>query len=127
MRERVRPGTLEEAAKSELIRMAPLLRRLPRHVDRLATSLERGTLRGRLSLFSDEQDVRVVTRLVNRFVLALMGGSVGVIGVFLLNAEGSPPFAGETTLYEFFGHFSLFCSIVLIMRVIVAILHDGLN
>jgi ubiquinone biosynthesis protein len=127
MRERVRPETLQEAAKSELIRMAPLLRRLPRHVDRLATSLERGNLRARLSLFSDEQDVRVVTRLVNRFVLALMGGFVGIIGVFLLNAGGSPTFAGETTLYEFFGDFSLFCSIVLIMRVIVAILHDGLN
>jgi ubiquinone biosynthesis protein len=127
MRERVRPATLEEAAKSELIRMAPLLRRLPRHVDRLATSLERGNLRARLSLFSDDQDVRVVTRLINRFVLALMGGFVGLVGVLLLNATGSPPFAGETTLYEFFGYFSLFCSIVLIMRVIVAILHDGLN
>ena len=127
MRARVRPETLEEAAKAELIRMAPVLRRLPRHVDRLATSLERGNLRARLSLFSDEQDVRVVTRLVNRFVLALMGGFVGIVGVFLLNANGSPAFAGETTLYEFFGYFSLFCSIVLIMRVIVAILHDGLN
>ena len=30
------------------------------------------------------------------------------------DAEGSPPFAGETTLYEFFGYFSLFCSVVLI-------------
>ena len=68
-----------------------------------------------------------MTRLVNRFVLALMGGFVGIIGVFLLDAGGSPSFAGETTLYEFFGYFSLFCSIVLIMRVIVAILHDGLN
>ena len=57
----------------------------------------------------------------------MIGGFVGIVGVFLLNANGSPPFAGETTLYEFFGYFSLFCSIVLIMRVIVAILHDGLN
>jgi ubiquinone biosynthesis protein len=127
MRERIRPATLEEVAKSELIRMAPLLRRLPRHVDRLATSLERGNLRARLSLFSDERDVGVVTRLVNRAVLALMGGFVGLVGVFLLGTSGGPPFAGETTLYEFFGYFSLFCSVVLIMRVIVAILHDGLN
>lgn len=127
MRERVTPETLQEAAKSELIRMAPLLRRLPRHVDRLATSIERGNLRARVSLFSDERDVRFVTKLVNRAILALMGGFVGLVGVFLVGTTGGPPFAGETTLYEFFGYFSLFCSVVLIMRVIVAVLHDGLN
>jgi ubiquinone biosynthesis protein len=127
MRERVTPETLQEAAKSELIRMAPILRRLPRHVDRLATSIERGNLRARVSLFSDERDVRFVTKLVNRAILALMGGFVGLVGVFLVGTTGGPPFAGETTLYEFFGYFSLFCSVVLIMRVIVAVLHDGLN
>ncbi|MGQ0803841.1 MAG: ABC1 kinase family protein [Actinomycetota bacterium] len=127
MLERVTPETLQEAAKSELIRMAPLLRRLPRHVDRLATSIERGNLRARVSLFSDERDVRFVTKLVNRAILALMGGFVGLVGVFLVGTTGGPPFAGETTLYEFFGYFSLFCSVVLIMRVIVAVLHDGLN
>jgi ubiquinone biosynthesis protein len=127
MRERVTPETLQEAVKSELIRMAPLLRRLPRHVDRLATSLERGNLRARISLFSDERDVQFVTRLVNRAILALMGGFVGLVGVFLVGTGGGPPFAGATSLYEFFGYFSLFCSVVLIMRVIVAVLHDGLN
>jgi ubiquinone biosynthesis protein len=127
MRERITPETLLEVAKSELIRMVPLLRRLPRHVDRLATSIERGNLRARVSLFSDERDVRFVTKLVNRAILALMGGFVGLVGVFLVGTTGGPPFAGETTLYEFFGYFSLFCGVVLIMRVIVAVLHDGLN
>ncbi len=47
----------------------------------------------------------------------------------LLSLPGlvGPPFAGDTTLYEFFGYFSLFCSVVLIMRVIVSVLHDGVN
>ena len=60
-------------------------------------------------------------------MLALAGGVVGLIGAILVGISGGPPFAGDTSLYEFFGYFSLFCSIVLIMRVIVAILHDGLN
>jgi ubiquinone biosynthesis protein len=127
MRARVTPETLGDVAKGELIRLAPLLRRIPRHVDRLATSLERGNFRARVSLFSDEHDVHMLTRLVNRAVLAMLGGFVGVVGVFLIRTTGGPPFAGETTLYEFFGYFSLFCSVVLIMRVIVAILHDGVN
>ena len=50
-----------------------------------------------------------------------------MIGVMLLGVGGGPPFAGDTTLYEFFGYFSLFCSVVLIMRVIVSVLHDGIN
>ncbi len=69
----------------------------------------------------------VVTKLVNRTVLALAGGVVGLIGAILVGTSGGPPFAGDTSLYEFFGYFSLFCSVVLIMRVIVSVLHDGVN
>jgi ubiquinone biosynthesis protein len=107
--------------------MGPLLRRLPRRLDRMANQIERGNLRARVSLFSDAHDERVVTKLVNRTVLALAGGVVGVIGAMLIGVSGGPPFAGDTSLYEFFGYFSLFCSVVLIMRVIVSVLHDGVN
>jgi ubiquinone biosynthesis protein len=127
IRARVAPSTLEELAREELIRMGPLLRRLPRRLDRMANQIERGNLRARVSLFSDPHDERVVTKLVNRTVLALAGGVVGIIGVMLLGVGNGPPFAGDTSLYEFFGYFSLFCSVVLIMRVIVSVLHDGVN
>ena len=42
-------------------------------------------------------------------------------------AQGGPHFTGDTSLFQFFGYFGLFCATVLIMRVIVAILRDGLN
>jgi ubiquinone biosynthesis protein len=127
MRGRLVPASLEEFARDELIRMAPLLRRLPRRLDRMANQIERGNLRARISLFSDPHDERLVTKLVNRAVLALAGGIVGLIGAILIGIKGGPPFAGDTTLYQFFGYFSLFCSVVLIMRVIVSVLHDGVN
>jgi ubiquinone biosynthesis protein len=127
VRARLAPATLEELAREELIRMGPLLRRLPRRLDRMANQIERGNLRARVSLFSDAHDERVVTKLVNRTVLALAGGVVGIIGAMLIGVSGGPPFAGDTSLYEFFGYFSLFCSVVLIMRVIVSVLHDGVN
>jgi ubiquinone biosynthesis protein len=127
VRARLAPSTLEELAREELIRMGPLLRRLPRRLDRMASQIERGNFRARVSLFADPHDEHVVTKLVNRTVLALVGGVVGLIGAILLGVKGGPPFAGATTLYEFFGYFSLFCSVVLIMRVIVSVLHDGVN
>jgi ubiquinone biosynthesis protein len=124
---RLVPASLEEFARDELIRMGPVLRRLPRRLDRMANQIERGNLRARVSLFSDPHDERVVTKLVNRTVLALAGGVVGIIGAMLVGIKGGPPFAGDTSLYEFFGYFSLFCAVVLIMRVIVSVLHDGVN
>jgi len=127
MRARLAPSSLEELAREELIRMGPLLRRLPRRLDRMANQIERGNFRARVSLFSDPHDEHVVTKLVNRTVFALTGGVVGLIGAILVGISGGPPFAGDTSLYEFFGYFSLFCSVVLIMRVIVSVLHDGVN
>jgi ubiquinone biosynthesis protein len=127
MRDRITPTSVEEMAKQEVLKLAPVLRRLPRHVDRLATIAERGDLRARVSLLSLEEDVRVVTTLWNRAILAFLGGIVGVISVLLISIQGGPEFTGQTTLYEFFGYFGLFCSTILVMRVLISILRDGLN
>jgi ubiquinone biosynthesis protein len=121
------PSSLEELAKRELGSLALLLRRAPRHLDRIATIVQRGDLRARVSLFGDEQDVRTLTRLLNRVVLAGLGGIVGVLSVMLLGTQGGPPFTGDTSLFQFFGYFGLFCATVLILRVIVAVLREGLN
>jgi ubiquinone biosynthesis protein len=121
------PASLEELARRELGSLALLVRRVPRHVDRIAGMVERGDLAARVSLFADEHDVRVLTRLLNRVVLAGLGGVVGVLSVMLLGTQGGPPFTGDTSLFQFFGYFGLFCATVLILRVIVAVLRDGVN
>lgn len=126
-RDRLTPGSLEELARTELVSLAPILRRLPRHADRLATIALRGDLRARVSVLGDPDDVRVLTRLLNRAVVAFLGASVSVVSVLLLGIEGGPPFTGDTSLYTFFGYFGLFCGTVLVLRVLVAVFNDGLN
>ena len=121
------PASLEELARKELASLALLLRRTPRHLERIATLVERGNLQARVSLLADEHDVRVLTRLLNRAVLALLGAVIGVLSVMLLGTQGGPPFTGDTSLFQFFGYFGLFCATVLILRVIVAVLRDGVN
>jgi ubiquinone biosynthesis protein len=121
------PTTVKDALQAEVLSLLPLLRRAPRHADRIAGIVERGDLQLRVSLFSDDEDVRTVTMLVNRGVLAGLGAVVGLLSVMLLGTPGGPPFTGDTSLFQFFGYFGLFCASVLILRVIVAILHDGLN
>jgi ubiquinone biosynthesis protein len=124
---RITTDSLQEVAREELLRLAPMLRRLPTQVDRMLTTAQRDGIRTRVSLFADDRDVRVLTLLVNRFVLALTGGAVGLVSVLLISIDGGPGFAGSTSLFRLFGYFGLFCATVLIMRVLVAILRDGLN
>ena len=124
---RITTDSLQEVAREELLRLAPMLRRLPTQVDRMLTTAQRDGIRTRVSLFADDRDVRALTLLVNRFVLALTGGAVGLVSVLLISIDGGPGFAGSTSLFRLFGYFGLFCATVLIMRVLVAILRDGLN
>jgi ubiquinone biosynthesis protein len=125
--EHLTADTLKEVARTEVLGLLPLLRRAPRHLDRIAAMVERGDLQARVSLFADADDVRVLTRLVNRGVLALLGSVVGVLSVILLGTQGGPPFTGDTSLFQFFGYFGLFAASVLILRVIVAVMRDGLS
>jgi ubiquinone biosynthesis protein len=126
-RDRLSPSSLQEMARTEMVTLLPLLRRMPRRLDRLAAMAERGTLTTRMSLFASEDDVRIMTRWLNRAVLAFLGGVAGIMGVILLGIDGGPEFTGQTSLYQLFGYFAIFCSTILIMRVLVAILRDGVN
>jgi ubiquinone biosynthesis protein len=127
VRSLINPSSMQQAVREELLRTVPMLRRLPRHIDRAFSSIERDGLRVRVSHFSDEHDERVVVRMVNRVVLALLAGSIGLVSVGLIAVDGGPAFSGSTSLFRVFGYFGLFCATVLAMRVIVAVLRDGLN
>jgi ubiquinone biosynthesis protein len=127
VRSLINPANVQQAVRDEVLRTVPMLRRLPRHLDRAFTTIERDGLRVRVSHFSDEHDERVVSRLVNRLVLALLAGAIGLLSVGLIAIPGGPPFVGDTSLLRAFGYFGLFCATVLAMRVIVAVLRDGLN
>jgi len=127
VRSLINPNSVQQAVRDEILRTVPMLRRLPRHIDRAFSSLERDGLRVRVSHFSDEHDERVVARLVNRFVLAFLAGATGLVSVGLIAIDDGPAFSDRTSLFRLFGYFGLFCATVLAMRVIVAVLRDGLN
>ncbi len=127
VRSLINPSSVQHAVRDEILRTVPMLRRLPRHIDRAFSSLERDGLRVRVTHFSDDHDEQVVSRLVNRFVLAFLAGAIGVVSVGLIAIDDGPAFSDRTSLFRVFGYFGLFCATVLAMRVIVAVLRDGLN
>jgi ubiquinone biosynthesis protein len=122
--ERMAPATWQQAAQEELTDVMPLLRRAPRHLDHIATIIERGETRARVSLFSDERDVRAMTNLVNRVVLAVLGGVLGLISVALLAVPGGPQVTGSTSLFDVFGYFGLFLATVLMLRTLITVMRD---
>jgi ubiquinone biosynthesis protein len=120
-------GGLREQFLSEMTKELPRLRRLPAHIDRIATLATRGQLRAKVSLFSSEQDTRVIATMVNRIVLGVLGGMVAVASAILLTIEGGAQVIGGTTLTRVFGFVGLFVAAALVLRVVAAIIRDGYN
>lgn len=119
----LRPDAVQTMLRDEAIRIAPLLQRAPRHLDRIATLIERGELRGHVSLFSSDQDVALVTRLVNRAILGLAGATLGVVSAGLLAIDGTGGATG-VPLLDVLGYAGLFAGIVLILRVVLEALRE---
>jgi ubiquinone biosynthesis protein len=76
-------------------------------------------------LFADHRDVRVAGGLVDRAVLAFLGGILGIMSVLLVTSTIGPRLGPTFTALQFFGYVALFLSVCLILRVIVAIARDS--
>jgi ubiquinone biosynthesis protein len=121
------PDNLTDLTRKELVRLAPILQRAPRHLDRIASQLGRGELTTRVSLFSTPADVRTVTALVNRFVLAFLGAAVGMVSALLLRSDGGVLLFEDVSLTEVLGYLGLIGGAVLVMRVVLDVLHSEIR
>jgi ubiquinone biosynthesis protein len=127
------PSSVRAAATDELAALLPQLRRLPRRLDRIAASLDRGTLSTNVRLLVDERDIRLAAAMVNRAVTAFIGASLGLLSVGLLAIHGGPvllPGVGHghgIGVFRVFGYLGLFFGMVLVLRVMVAIAREGIG
>jgi ubiquinone biosynthesis protein len=115
---------LADEAKQELVRLAPVLRRAPHHLDRIADQVEQGKFTVRVSMFSDPDDVRILTYLANRFILAFVGATLGVVSAMLFQLDGGPSLTDNISIYHILGWIGMFTGATLIMRVVLDILGD---
>ena len=119
---KVTPKTLAESAQQELLTAAPMLRRMPRHLDRIATQLQHGDLRLQTRIFADPADARLLSRLIGQIVLVLASATVGGISIGLLTLSGGPMITSGLSGYEMFGYGGLILSLILLLRVITGVL-----
>jgi ubiquinone biosynthesis protein len=122
---RLRPDALRRAANDELLSLVPLLRRIPRRLDRIGAAVEDGRLSMKVRLFADEQDRRTVTGLVHQVLLAGLAATAGIMAVLMLGLPDGPAVTSSVSLYEFLGYGLLVVSAVLALRVLVSIFRPG--
>jgi ubiquinone biosynthesis protein len=120
----VSPKAVQKTATDELIALLPVLRRLPRRLDRVTGAMEQGRFSLNVRLFADERDRRVVTGLTHQFLLAFLGAATGVVAALLLGAPGGPKIAPSVTLFQLFGYNLLIVASVLVLRVLFLIFRN---
>ncbi|HEV2087437.1 MAG TPA: AarF/UbiB family protein [Cryptosporangiaceae bacterium] len=115
------PDSVTQTLTDELTALLPVLRRLPRRVDRITGALEQGRLGLNVRLFSDEQDRRFATDLVHQVLLAFLAATTGIMAVYLLGASGGPAVTPAVSLFQVFGYNLLVVSSILALRVLFVI------
>ena len=123
--ERWRTVSPRRLASDELVTLLPMLRRLPRRVDRILAAAEGGRLAVGVRMFADERDRRYATGLVQQLLLTVLGATAGLMAVLLLGTPGGPAVTSQLGLYELLGYFLLVISSILVLRVLVVVFRRG--
>ncbi|MFJ5991052.1 ABC1 kinase family protein [Lentzea sp. NPDC092896] len=119
--ERLTPESVKRTMTEELQAVLPMLRRLPRRIDRITGAMEQGRLSMSMRLFADERDRSFITSLLHQVMLTVLGATAGVMAVLLLGSAGGPEVSAGIGLYQVFGYNLLIISVLLGLRVVVTV------
>ena len=119
------PHTVRSVVEQELMQQLPRLRRVPERLDELMERTLSGRLSASVSFLSDERDARLLTRLVDRIVLAVIAAATGIGATLILRVESGPELAGTISLNEVLGYFGIAAASILALRVVAGVIRDG--
>ncbi|HTU72475.1 MAG TPA: AarF/UbiB family protein [Trebonia sp.] len=118
---RLGPQALRQTAADELAALMPVLRRIPRRLDRIGGALEDGRLTVSVRLLADPSDRRYLTGLVHRVLLAFLAAAAGIMAVLMIGLHGGPELTRSVSLYSFLGYCLLVVAAILAVRVLVQV------
>ena len=119
------PEAIRKSATDELAALVPLLRRLPRRIDRIGGALEDGRLTLSVRLLADPSDRRYLTGLVHQVLLTFLAAAAGIMAVLMIGLHGGPALTSSVSLYSFFGYCLLVIAAILAIRVLVQVFSPG--
>jgi len=112
---------IRKTAADELVTLMPMLRRLPRRIDRIGDALEDGRLTVSVRLLADPTDRRYLTDMLHRALLAFLAAAAGIVAVLMIGLHGGPALSKTVSLYSFFGYCLLVIAAILAVRVLVQV------
>jgi ubiquinone biosynthesis protein len=115
------PATARQLVTDELTTLLPMLRRLPRRLERIAGAAEHGRLSVQVRLFADQRDRRHLTGLLHQVLLTILAATAGIMAVLLLGTAGGPSVTATVSLYQLLGYSLLVVCAILALRVLVLI------
>lgn len=119
------PQAIASAATDELAALLPLLRRLPRHVDRIAAAAGHGRLSINVRLFANRDDRQTITGMLHQALLTVLAASAGITAVLMLAVRGGPAITQAVSLYQFLGYCLLVTAGILALRVLIMIFRSS--
>jgi ubiquinone biosynthesis protein len=119
--EQLGPDQIKQSVTQELASLVPVLRRLPRRVERIASAAEHGRLSMNVRLLADERDRVVITDLLHQALVAFLAATTGIMAVILLGLDGGPAVTDAVSLYQLIGYHLLAVSAILGLRVLVKV------
>lgn len=119
------PGELKQTAERELATLLPLLRRLPRRIERIADAAEHGRLEVNTRILADPADRRFLVRLWHQALLTVLAAAAGLMSVVLFAVAPGPMVTESVGLFHVLATALLAGSVILVMRLLVVFFrHD---
>jgi ubiquinone biosynthesis protein len=115
------PGGLRKQLDSELLNLVPLLRRLPRRLNKISEGLEQGQLSLNVRVLADPGDRGFLLSLTHQVIVAVLAAAATVAAIVLLTATGGPRLAPGISWYSILGYCLLFVGCVLALRALVLV------
>ncbi|UFU06386.1 ABC1 kinase family protein [Ruania halotolerans] len=113
------PAALRRTVESELVTLLPVLRRLPRRMERIADAAEHGRLQVNTRLLADPADRRFVMRLWHQGLLTILAATAGVMATVMFLVAPGPMVTEEVGLFHVLATALLAGSVILVMRLLV--------
>jgi ubiquinone biosynthesis protein len=115
------PASVKAALSEEAMALLPMLRRLPRRLDRITAAVEGGRLNVNVRLLADERDRTTVTGWLHQLTITVLAATAGLMAVVLLAIKGGPVMTPRVSLYQFLGYCLLVISSLLALRVLARV------
>ncbi len=119
--ERTSPASVRSQVEAELLKLVPLLRRLPRRIGKVTESLGEGRLSVNIRLLADARDRGFLLSLTHQLIVAVLAAAATIGAILLLTAPGGPRLTPALGLYALLGYGLLFIGCVLALRALVLV------